>query len=230
MKRGLAAIAVLIIVGLVAALVWQVFEVRNYRRLVTTIDRAMAGYAIDEFELAEMYYFGNRRLDPKGKRYDEAARLYRSSAEKGYTHAEYRLGELYLRAEGVVGSVSEAKKWLGRAAGKNYAPAIRELGKLYFDGKWVPRDSAKGKTLLIKAGKLGDYWAYLHLMLHAVHASHSGMTREHRIEIYKWSWLAKRAGAKDFLLYLGIRDSMSESEVATAIKQARAIIAEKPAN
>lgn len=79
----------------------------------------------------EAYY----RLD-----YEAALREWRPLAESGDRRAQYQLGILYYRGEGVFQDYGQAAKWFRRAAERGDPDAQFNLGLLYLDGKGFPQD------------------------------------------------------------------------------------------
>ena len=69
-----------------------------------------------------------------------AARSYLKIATAyGHPAAQYALGVMNIKGEGVKRNPQQGLKWLMAAARKRYAPAEAYLGELYWDGKIVPR-------------------------------------------------------------------------------------------
>jgi hypothetical protein len=90
-----------------------------------TLERALEAYEFEE--------------------YQSAAQWLRPWAEKGHAEAQYRLGNLYEHGRGVEPSLSEAKKWYGRAAGQGHVVARRRLEAL--EGRMA---SAGGESVALK--------------------------------------------------------------------------------
>src|SRR6185369_17823384 len=61
----------------------------------------------------------------------EAVPLFRGLAERGNAKAQFGLGLLYLRGEGVPVDTAEAAKWLQKAAESGLAAAQFSLGEFY---------------------------------------------------------------------------------------------------
>jgi TPR repeat protein len=59
--------------------------------------------------------------------HDDALRLFKMAAEKGYTNAEEVMGQCYGMGEGVEVNLAEAKRWWERAAAKGDECAISNL-------------------------------------------------------------------------------------------------------
>jgi hypothetical protein len=66
------------------------------------------------------------------KDYKEALRFYRLSAEQGDAWAQYQLGEIYDKGQGVPQDYKEAVKWFRLAAEQGHVYAQRQLGDMYY--------------------------------------------------------------------------------------------------
>ena len=89
-----------------------------------------------------------------------AMRYYRMAAEHGQTVAASNLGVVLTTGrDGVARDVPEGLKWFNQAADANYAPAERELGKIYGQGVLVAADRPAALKLFQKAADAGDSYA-----------------------------------------------------------------------
>lgn len=61
-------------------------------------------------------------------------------ARKGDAKAQYSLGRIYDRGEGVSKDYKEAVRWFQLSAAQGYAPAQHNLGVMYAMGQSVPQD------------------------------------------------------------------------------------------
>ena len=77
-------------------------------------------------------------------------------AEKGDAKAQYNLGEMYLRGEGVEKDEKEAVKWYRKAAEQNSALAQYDLGQMYEIGLGVEKDEKEAVKWYRKAAEQGD--------------------------------------------------------------------------
>ena len=62
---------------------------------------------------------------------------YRKAAEQGNPDAQYNVGMMYLRGEGVAGNRQEAIKWIGKAAEQGYKRAQDTLEELVKPLNWL---------------------------------------------------------------------------------------------
>jgi len=75
--------------------------------------------------------------------YPTAVRLFQAMAEMGYSGAQFQLGFLYRRGDGVPQDYVEAAKWLQLAANQGHVWAQSNLAFMYRDGEGVPKDYVK---------------------------------------------------------------------------------------
>jgi len=69
----------------------------------------------------------------------------------GHPAAQYALGVMTIRGEGVKKNPQQGLKWLMASARKRYAPAEAYLGELYWDGKIVSSDRTRAVMWYILA-------------------------------------------------------------------------------
>ncbi len=72
--------------------------------------------------------------------YRTALKEWLPVAEQGDRRAQYQVGVLYYRGEGVPQDFAEAAKWFRQAAERGDADAQFNLGLLYLDGTGLPKD------------------------------------------------------------------------------------------
>lgn len=79
------------------------------------------------------------------ERGDYAAALneWRPLAEAGYPEAQFRLGMMYFRSEGVPQNKAEAARWFRLAADQGAALAQLVIAHAYYEGEGVPQDKAE---------------------------------------------------------------------------------------
>lgn len=122
----------------------------------------------------------------QAKNYREAMRLYRPLAEKGDAEAQYYVGRMYEKGEGVRRDQNEVVKWYLKSAENGYAPAQYRVAVGYAYGlgglskdqdeavKWLRRSAegghkkaqkylgrayAEGRFGLPVDEKQAEYWA-----------------------------------------------------------------------
>jgi len=74
----------------------------------------------------------------QAKEFEEAFRLFKMAADKGFTDAEINLGHCYMAGEGVEVNITEAKRYWERAAAKGNEHAIFALSRWFPDGQRRP--------------------------------------------------------------------------------------------
>src|SRR5271165_3899376 len=79
----------------------------------------------------------------------------RTKAEQGNVIAEYNLGMMYIKGEGVARDIVEGAKWLRKAAEQGNAAAQYDLGWVYHDGLGVKRDYVETREWWSKAAEQG---------------------------------------------------------------------------
>jgi len=79
------------------------------------------------------------KADDRGD-YVEAYRLWKPLAEKGDARAQFNIGSMNLKGEGVKQDYPAALMWFKRAANKNYPSATYNLGLMYVNGYGTPID------------------------------------------------------------------------------------------
>ncbi len=72
--------------------------------------------------------------------YVTAVREFRIAAEQGNAYAQYILGVMYDRGQGVPQDYTEAVKWYRKAAEQRDANAQNNLGAMYYQGQGVPQN------------------------------------------------------------------------------------------
>jgi len=123
--------------------------------------------------------------------YATALRIYQSLAAQGDTKAEFSLGFMYARGEGVTQNYAEAVKWFRLAAEQGNAYAQFTLGFLFDDGQRVAQDYAEAVKWYRLAAAQGNAEAQSNLG--RMYALGRGITRDYA-EAVKWFRLAAEQG------------------------------------
>ena len=87
--------------------------------------------------------------------YATAIRAFRPIAEQGYAKAQFILGVMYSKGQGVPQDYAEVAKWYRKAAEQGNAAAQSNLGDLYRLSQGVPEDYAEAVKLYRKAAVQG---------------------------------------------------------------------------
>jgi TPR repeat protein len=88
--------------------------------------------------------------------YELAERGFRPLAERGNVLAQYKLGLMYNRGEGVQQDFGEAVRWFHRAASQGYAPAQRSLAIKYEKGQGAKRSYGEAVRWYRHGAEQGD--------------------------------------------------------------------------
>ncbi|MHB0774699.1 tetratricopeptide repeat protein [Halomonas sp. WWR20] len=91
-----------------------------------------------------------------GGEYERALELVQPMAERGDAHAQYSLGRMYARGQGLAQDYPEAARWYRKAAEQGLTEAQYALGSLYANGEGLPRDPVKALRWMIQAAEAGD--------------------------------------------------------------------------
>ncbi len=83
--------------------------------------------------------------------YRQAVDRLKPLAERGHAEAQNKLGDLYLRGQGVPRSAADAATWYQKAAEQNHPEAQYSLASMYAYGLGVPQDYAKAAEWSQKA-------------------------------------------------------------------------------
>lgn len=88
--------------------------------------------------------------------YDTALKEFRPLADEGNAGAQYNLGYMYMKGQGLSQDYGEAAKWYRLAAEQGLANAQLTLGVWYLTGTGVQKDSQEAIRWLRLAGEQGD--------------------------------------------------------------------------
>jgi len=101
--------------------------------------------------------FSNSSSRPATSTSDESeAEYYEKMAVQGDAGAQFGLGWLYAKGQGVPQNYAKAQQWWEKAAAQGNAKAQYNLGNLYVDGKGVPKNEKLGVEWIRKAAEQGD--------------------------------------------------------------------------
>ena len=130
---------------------------------------------------------------------DEAVRWYREGVELGADDAQFGLGLMFARGEGVAHDHAEAARLLRLAAEQGHSGARYALGLMYIDGTGVPRDDTEGLRLIRLAAEQGLLVAYDKLRQMT-----TGADPEDEPRVVRWSRLRAEQGDPDARYDLGV--------------------------
>ena len=126
----------------------------------------------------------------------------RVKAVKGDVAAQYNLGLMYARGEGVERDYKEAAKWLRNPAAQGYELAQITLGEIYAEGKGVAQDYREAASWYLKAAEQGN--ALAQHRIGEMYAEEKGVRYNPR-EAEKWLRKAAEGGDAQLQFELGER-------------------------
>jgi localization factor PodJL len=116
------------------------------------------------------------------------------AAQTGLAPAQFRLGSMYEKGQGVRKDVAEARRLYVAAAEKGHAKAMHNLAVLYAHGINGAPDYAAAVEWFRKAAAYGTIDSQYNLGI--LYARGTGIERD-LVESYKWFVLASKGGDKD---------------------------------
>ena len=158
-----------------------------------------------------------------GRAWDDA--LFRA-AEQGHARAQFNLGNMYRKGDGVPQDFKEAVKWFRKAAEQRYAKAQFNLGVMYRDGEGVLKDFKEAVKCFRKAAEQGYDDAQVNLG--AMYANGNGVPQD-TLTAYAWWDIADTNGQalakkyKDIIAKL-----MTPNQIAKAEALAKEMIKKNP--
>ena len=88
---------------------------------------------------------------------------FHREADRGHSAAQFNLGVMYARGQGVPKNDAEAARWYRLAAEQGYAPAQTNLGLMYDEGRGMSQDHTEAARWYRLAAEQGDAWAQFNL-------------------------------------------------------------------
>jgi len=131
-------------------------------------DAGMAAYERGEFEVA--------------------MREWLPLAKAGDAEAQYRVGRLYDRGEGVDKDLSNASNWYGKAANQEHLSAMYNLGNMFWLGEGTKKNYAEAFAYLSKASVAGHAGAQNALAI--AYSEGRGVERNDETSVY---WFERSA-------------------------------------
>ncbi|HLP97347.1 MAG TPA: tetratricopeptide repeat protein [Sideroxyarcus sp.] len=154
---------------------------------------------VDQLSLNEWFESAMQYYD-KGN-YEEASHLYRKAAEQGHTSAQFNLGLMYIKGDGVIRDTRQALYWWQKAAEQGRADAQFNLGVAYESGDGIPRDAKQAVYWYQKAAEQGLDQAQFNLGV--MYDSGEGVTRDAKQAVH-WYEKSAEQGNTDAQFNLGM--------------------------
>lgn len=89
--------------------------------------------------------------------------MLEKKAQEGDAEAQYQLGQLYTRGDGVELDFEASLKWFRESANQDYVPAFNSIGFAYEFGKGVEIDNSIAISWYEKAAKAADVFGLINL-------------------------------------------------------------------
>ena len=126
--------------------------------------------------------------------YEAALREFKTVAAAGDENAQYNVGLMYLKGQGVPENPEEAWRWFQRAAMQGQVDAQSFLGALYADGQGVHQDYTLAAYWLTRAADAGHPAAQS--FLGQLYFDGLGAARDY-VQAYVWFSLAEANGYRE---------------------------------
>ena len=137
----------------------------------------------------------------------ENLKKLKEAAEQGYAQAQFNLGVMYAKGEGVTQDYDEAAKWIHKAAGQGDAQAQVNLGVMYAKGEGVKQDYKEAEGWFHKAAGQGHAQAQVNLGV--MYANGEGVTQDYK-EAEGWFHKAAEQGHAQAQVNLGVMYAKGE--------------------
>ena len=146
----------------------------------------------------------------------DAVKYLTQAAEKGQAVAQYRLGTLYERGQGVVADPAKASHWYELAANQGNRKAMHNLAVFYASKK----DMANAARWFAKAASLGLSDSQFNL---AVLYERGDGVPQSLVEAFKWYSIAAAAGDVESRARVSVlQTQLNDADKATAAKEIEA--------
>jgi cell division septation protein DedD len=132
--------------------------------------------------------------------FDTALKEFQADAEADDKRAQYNLGVMLLKGNGVQKDIETALKWHRRSAEQGYAAAQHGLGVMYYRGDGVAQDQGEAAKWFRKAAEQG--FAQAELNLGVIYFTGQGLPKD-GAEVVKWITLAAAKGLAEAQFRLG---------------------------
>lgn len=152
--------------------------------------------------------------------YATALREWQPLAEQGQALAQYNLGLLYAKGQGVSKDDAQAQQWYEKAAAQGHADAQVNLGILYDYGRGVAQDYKKAVYWYRLSAKQGNELAQRQLGL--MFERGDGVPQDY-VQAYMWYTLGAANGAKRGA---ALRDALAKRMTPDQIAEAQQLAQE----
>jgi localization factor PodJL len=148
----------------------------------------------------------------------DAIKFLTQAAEKGQAVAQYRLGTLYERGQGVPADAAKAAHWYEMAANQGNRKAMHNLAVSYAGAAAGKKNMAEAARWFAKAAALGLSDSQFNL---AVLYERGDGVPQSLLDAYKWYSIAAAAGDSESKARIGVlQTQLSDADKAAANKSA----------
>ncbi len=148
----------------------------------------------------------------------DAIKFLTQAAEKGQAVAQYRLGTLYERGQGVAADAVKAVHWYGLAANQGNRKAMHNLAVAYAGGVGGKKNMAEAARWFAKAAALGLSDSQFNL---AVLYERGDGVPQSLVDAYKWYSIAAASGDTESKARIGVlQTQLGDADKAAADKSA----------
>jgi TPR repeat protein len=163
----------------------------------------------------------------KGKDYGSAFSLLKPEAEASNAQAQYYLGVMLRRGDGVQKDANAAADWFLKAAEQGHPEAQSTIAALYRLGEGLPQDYSKAMHWYLEAARQGFENAQYRIAL-MYRAGQGGP--ENIAEAYKWAYMsAMQSQPEPMRLRDKLAKQLSAAQIQSAHQEAATFLAEVPA-
>jgi localization factor PodJL len=148
----------------------------------------------------------------------DGVKFLTQAAEKGQAVAQYRLGTLYERGQGIPADAAKAAHWYEMAANQGNRKAMHNLAVSYAGGATGKKNMAEAARWFAKAAALGLSDSQFNL---AVLYERGDGVPQSLLDAYKWYSIAAAAGDTESKARIGVlQTQLSDTDKAAANKSA----------
>ncbi len=144
-------------------------------------------------------------------------------AEQGDAMAQFILGFMYSKGQGVLQDYAEAMKWTRKAAEQGQRDAQNDLGLMYHYGQGVPQDYAEAVKWYRKAAEQGNAAGQLNLGV--MYGDGRGVPQDY-VQAHMWFSLAASRSSPGLRIPSKHRDDAVKNRDIIAARMTPAQIAE----
>ena len=156
--------------------------------------------------------------------YEEAFRWFKAAAEQGFPGAQYYLGNMYSKGQGVPQDYKEAVRWYRQAAERRLAVSQFNLALMYDLGQGVPQDYKEAARWYSRAAEQGQADAQINLGFNYDYGR--GVPQDY-VRAHMWYNLAvSRSTGKDRERAVKNRDRIATKMTAEQIAEAQRLARE----